>query len=191
MADEAVVRELLAAIPVGCTWVVPVRGPGGELRDFRIAATSDRTRDIFGRGTQRIDMLLGELHPSLVRELELSAVPVLFELDWQTALVVRTSRYDEISRFPQVRRDIAVVVDEFVSLSTLRERVTLRASSLLREFRIFDVYRGSGVETGRKSIALGLIFQDISRTLTDEDVDRAVASIIEDLRGALDARIRE
>jgi phenylalanyl-tRNA synthetase beta chain len=134
---------------------------------------------------------LGELHPALVRELELTAAPILFELDWQTALVVRTSRYDEISRFPQVRRDIAVVVDESVSLSALRERVTLRASSLLRDIRVFDVYRGSGVETGRKSIALGLIFQDISRTLTDEDVDRAVASIIEDLRGALDARIRE
>jgi phenylalanyl-tRNA synthetase beta chain len=142
------------------------------------------------RGDQVVGWL-GELHPALVRELELTSTPILFELDWQTALVVRTSRYDEISRFPQVRRDIAVVVDELVSLSTLRERVTLRASSLLREIRVFDVYRGTGVETGRKSIALGLIFQDISRTLTDEDVDRAVASIIEDLRGALDARIRE
>ncbi|GGN96826.1 hypothetical protein GCM10010112_88460 [Actinoplanes lobatus] len=66
MADESVVRELLAAIPVGCTWVVPVRGPSGELRDFRIAATSERTRDIFGRGAQRVDSLLGELYPSLV-----------------------------------------------------------------------------------------------------------------------------
>lgn len=66
MADEAVVRELLSAIPVGCTWLVPVHGPGGEVADFRIAATSDRIRDIYGRGTQRIDSLLGELYPSLV-----------------------------------------------------------------------------------------------------------------------------
>ena len=66
MVDEAVVREVLAAIPVGCTWVVPVLGPDGEVADFRIAATGDRVRDILGRGTQRIGSLLGELYPSLV-----------------------------------------------------------------------------------------------------------------------------
>jgi serine phosphatase RsbU (regulator of sigma subunit) len=66
MADEAVVRELLAAIPVGCTWVVPVRGPDDTITDFRIAATSDRVRDVFGRGTQRIDRLIGELYPQLI-----------------------------------------------------------------------------------------------------------------------------
>ncbi|BEL07726.1 hypothetical protein Q0Z83_059170 [Actinoplanes sichuanensis] len=66
MADEAVVRELLAAIPVGCTWLVPVHGPDDTIVDFRIAATSDRIRDVFGRGTQRIDSLLGELYPQLI-----------------------------------------------------------------------------------------------------------------------------
>ncbi|SFF24576.1 Stage II sporulation protein E (SpoIIE) [Actinoplanes philippinensis] len=59
-------RELLAAIPVGCTWVVPVRGPDDTIVDFRIGATSDQIRDVFGRGTQRIDSLLGELYPQLV-----------------------------------------------------------------------------------------------------------------------------
>jgi serine phosphatase RsbU (regulator of sigma subunit) len=66
MVDEALVRELLAAIPVGCTWVVPVRGAGGEITDFRIAATSDRIRDVLGRGTQRVGSLIGELYPQLV-----------------------------------------------------------------------------------------------------------------------------
>ncbi|MEU8658640.1 PP2C family protein-serine/threonine phosphatase [Actinoplanes philippinensis] len=66
MADEAVVRELLAAIPVGCTWMVPVRGRDDTIVDFRIGATSDQIRDVFGRGTQRIDSLLGELYPQLV-----------------------------------------------------------------------------------------------------------------------------
>jgi phenylalanyl-tRNA synthetase beta chain len=134
---------------------------------------------------------IGELHPALVRELQFNATPILFELDFVGALGVQMARYAEVSRFPQVRRDIAVVVDESVSLSALRERVTLTGSSLLRDLRVFDVYRGSGVESGRKSVALGLIFQDISRTLTDEDVDKAVASIVGDLRASLDARIRE
>jgi phenylalanyl-tRNA synthetase beta chain len=134
---------------------------------------------------------MGELHPRLVRQLELTGAPILFELDFQAALRVEVPRSREVSRFPQVRRDIAVVVDEAVTLSALRERVTLSASRMLQEVRVFDVYRGGGVEQGRKSVALGLIFQDISRTLTDEDVDRAVASVLADLSASLGARIRE
>jgi len=83
------------------------------------------------------------------------------------------------------------VVDEAVTLSSLAERVTLCASSLLRDLRIFDIYRGPGLEKGRKSVALGLIFQDISRTLTDDDVERLMASVVTDLRENLNARIRE
>ena len=133
---------------------------------------------------------LGELHPSLVKALEFIHSPVLFELRIG-ALTVQKPQYREISRFPQVRRDLAVVVDETVALSALAERVRLSASSLLSELRIFDVYRGPGIEAGRKSIALGLIFQDISRTLTDEDVERLIAAIVADLRKSLNARIRE
>jgi phenylalanyl-tRNA synthetase beta chain len=133
---------------------------------------------------------LGELHPTLVRELDFTYTPVLFELDID-ALGVARPAFQDISRFPSVRRDLAVVVDEHVPLSALRERVVLAASSLLRQIRVFDVYRGPGVETGRKSVALGLIFQDITRTLTDEDADRAVASVIAELRVSLNARIRE
>ena len=134
---------------------------------------------------------IGELHPALVRELGFMTAPVLFELDVQTALRVERPSYREISRFPHVRRDLAVIVDESVALSALLERVTLTASGLLRTCRVFDVYRGPGIESGRKSVALGLIFQDISRTLTDEDVDRAVDAIVADLRVSLNAKIRE
>ncbi len=133
---------------------------------------------------------LGELHPTLTKSMDFTYPPVLFELDTQ-ALGVQRIVYQEISRFPQVRRDLAVVVDESVTLSTLTERVTLSTSSLLRDLRVFDVYRGPGLEEGRKSVALGLIFQDISRTLTDEDVERLMSSVIADLRENLNARIRE
>jgi phenylalanyl-tRNA synthetase beta chain len=126
-----------------------------------------------------------------VKRLDFTYTPVLFELDVEAALAVRRIAYQEISRFPQVRRDLAIVVDEAVTLSTLAERVTLAASSLLRDLRIFDVYRGPGLEQGRKSVALGLIFQDISRTLTDEDVERLMASVVADLRENLNAKIRE
>ena len=133
---------------------------------------------------------LGELHPALLKSMDFTYAPVLFELDL-TGLALRRPHYQEISRYPQVRRDLAVVLDEAVTLSALTERVTLAASSLLRELRVFDVYRGPGLEQGRKSIALGLIFQDISRTLTDDDVERLMASVVADLRESLNARIRE
>lgn len=133
---------------------------------------------------------IGELHPSLVKTLDFTYPPVLFELEIDS-LGVERPLYREISRFPQVRRDLAVVVDETVALSALAERVVLAASRLLCDLRIFDVYRGPGVEVGRKSVALGLIFQDISRTLTDEDVERLMASVVADLRVSLNARIRE
>jgi len=125
-----------------------------------------------------------------VRELGFTQAPALFEID-VVALRVVLPQGREVSRFPQVRRDLAVVLPENVTFGALRERVLLSGSSFLRNVRLFDVYRGAGIEKGRKSVALGLIFQDISRTLTDDDVDLAVAAVVADLRENLDARIRE
>lgn len=133
---------------------------------------------------------IGELHPELVRALDLTYVPVLFEVEFAAFAAVRP-QFHEVSRYPQVRRDLAIVIDEATPLSAIRERVTLSASSLLREVLVFDVYRGAGIESGRKSVALGLIFQDNSRTLTDQDTDLAVAAIVDGLTGTLNAKIRE
>lgn len=142
------------------------------------------------RGDQPVGWI-GELHPRLVRALDFTYAPILFEVDFEPALAVSVPRFSDVSRFPQVRRDLAIVIDENVPLSTLAERVRLAASSLLRDLRVFDVYRGPGVETGRKSVALGLIFQDNSRTLTDDDTEQLMASIVADLGVSLNARIRE
>ncbi len=97
--------------------------------------------------------VLGELHPRLVRELGFTHAPLLFEVD-VAALRVALPQGRETSRFPQVRRDLAVVLPEKVSFSALRERVVLSGSSFLRNVRVFDVYRGAGIEEGRKSVAL-------------------------------------
>jgi len=134
---------------------------------------------------------IGELHPALVDELDFTYAPVLFELDYAATLRVVRPVFSDFSRFPQVRRDLALVVDDSLSLSTLRERVLLAAPPFLTSCVAFDVYRGPGIETGRKSVALGLIFQDISRTLTDEETDGAVAAIVAELRIGLNAKIRE
>jgi phenylalanyl-tRNA synthetase beta chain len=134
---------------------------------------------------------IGELHPQLVQEFDFTYAPIVFEVEYLPALAAKMPRFEEISRFPRVRRDLAVVVDEKVSLRQLHERVTFAASSLLRDIRVFDVFRGPGIESGRKSVALGLIFQDNSRTLADEDADRLLAAIRADLSATLGAGFRE
>jgi phenylalanyl-tRNA synthetase beta chain len=90
-----------------------------------------------------------------------------------------------------VRRDLAVVIDENVPLAVLRENVTVSASGLLNDLKVFDVYRGPGIDFGRKSIALGLILQDSSRTLTDVDADAVVTAVVARLRDVLSATIRD
>jgi phenylalanyl-tRNA synthetase beta chain len=134
---------------------------------------------------------IGELHPELVQSFDFTYAPIVFEVEYLRALAAKMPRFEEISRFPRVRRDLAVVVDEKVSLRQLHERVTFAASSLLRDIRVFDVFRGPGIESGRKSVALGLIFQDNSRTLEDEDADRLLAAIRADLSATLGAGFRE
>jgi phenylalanyl-tRNA synthetase beta chain len=142
------------------------------------------------RGDQNVGWI-GELHPELVRSLDLTYTPVLFELETLAALEAKLPVFEEISKFPAIRRDLAIVVDEGVPLAAIREHVSVGARSLLRDLRVLSVYRGKGVDSGRKSVALGLIFQETSRTLTSQDADLTVAAILERLRRELNATIRD
>ncbi|MDH3334821.1 MAG: phenylalanine--tRNA ligase subunit beta, partial [Gammaproteobacteria bacterium] len=121
---------------------------------------------------------IGEMHPKLSKSLELKIAPIMFEIDYESSFSSEVVVYKEISKFPAIRRDLAVVLDERVTLNQLRESVSVSAGGTLKELRIFDVYRGSGVEPGRKSVALGLILQETSRTLTDADADAVVAAVV-------------
>jgi phenylalanyl-tRNA synthetase beta chain len=167
----------------------------GALEEFAYAA--DRLSCLHPGRSARITRAgqpigwIGELHPELVQAFDFTYAPILFEVEYAPALSAKMPKFEEISRFPRVRRDLAVVVDEKVSLRQLHERVTFAASSLLRDIRVFDVFRGPGIEAGRKSVALGLIFQDNSRTLADEDADRLLAAIRADLSATLGAGFRE
>jgi phenylalanyl-tRNA synthetase beta chain len=134
---------------------------------------------------------LGEVHPQLVKALDLPGNTLLFELETESAFTAKPAKFEGISKFPSVRRDLAIVVDESVPLAVLQKNVTVSASGLLSELRVFDVYRGPGVDSGRKSIALGLILQDSSRTLTDVDADAVVTAVVARLRDKLRASIRD
>ena len=134
---------------------------------------------------------LGELHPRWVRDMGFANAPLVFEIEIASGLYCNSLKFNKITKFPSVRRDLAVVVDENLPLAVLQENVSVSASGLLSELRVFDVYRGPGVDSGRKSVALGLILQDSSRTLTDIDADAVVASVVTRLRDELSATIRD
>ena len=134
---------------------------------------------------------IGELHPEITRALGISPAPLLFEIELDITSMAPLPAAKELARFPTVRRDLAVVVDEAVTFSQLRESVTVAASSLLSEFKVFDVYRGQGIDFGRKSVALGLILQDKSKTLTDTDVDAVMTAVRDRLQRELGATVRD
>ena len=142
------------------------------------------------RRGDRVIGCLGSLHPELARKLDVDGELLVAELDLDGVRARRMPQARELSRFPSVRRDLALVVAESVAHAALERVVRDAAGGLLRELRLFDVYRGTGVETGCKSFAIGLIFQDDSRTLGDADVDRLVAAVVERAAAELGAQLR-
>ena len=134
---------------------------------------------------------MGALHPQVVKTLDLPQGALMFEIRLEMLLEGKIPAFEAISRFPAVRRDLAVVVGDEVSGAALLAHAREAAGSLLQEARIFDIYRGPGIDSGRKSVALGLILQDSSRTLTDEDADGAMQRVADRLRRDLGATIRD
>ncbi len=134
---------------------------------------------------------IGALHPAHASRFDISINPYLFEIDIDIGLESLVPEYREISRYPVVRRDLAVLVEERISSESLTKEVLEGGGELLREVRIFDVYRGDRIDSGLKSIAFGLILQDSSRTLTDGDVEGVVQAVISRLERTLKARIRD
>ena len=134
---------------------------------------------------------LGKLHPGLEKSLGFNGSVYLFEVSEEVFANAVKPEFAELSKFPSVRRDLAIVADEAVSAQQLKDCITAASGEYLANLQLFDVYCGEGVESGRKSLALGLTFRDHSRTLKDEDVDTLVFSILEKLNDELDATLRE
>ncbi|MFN3702329.1 phenylalanine--tRNA ligase subunit beta [Thermomonas sp.] len=121
---------------------------------------------------------IGQLHPRLQQVLGLDVDVLAFELALEPLLARTLPRARALSKYPSVRRDLAFVVPESVTWGALRATVEATAGASLRDLVLFDRYAGKGVESGFKSLAMGLILQDESRTLTDRDVDAVVADVI-------------
>src|SRR5205809_781917 len=107
---------------------------------------------------------LGELHPRWQRKYDLPQAPVLFELDVAGLTAVDMPQYREISKFPPVIRDRSMEFDEGIPVSGILEELTRNRPPLVQNIRLFDFYRGKGVERGRKSLAFRVVMQDTART---------------------------
>ncbi len=133
---------------------------------------------------------IGQLHPRLLRALDIDADVVAFELDLDPLFSRAVARASGLSKYPSVRRDLAFVVAQDVAWGDVSAAVRAAAGPALRDLVLFDRYQGKGVEPGFKSLAMGLILQDESRTLTDREVDAVVASVTEALQRSQGAVIR-
>jgi len=134
---------------------------------------------------------IGRVHPSLASLLDLSPDSFLFEIEYAALETGRLAQFQPVSRFPSIRRDLAVVVDAELGVVELQAVVKQAAGDFLQELLIFDVYRGKGIETGRKSIAFGLILQDYSRTLTEQDIEGVVTRVTDQLEKEFGATLRD
>jgi phenylalanyl-tRNA synthetase beta chain len=133
---------------------------------------------------------VGALHPTHAKSYGFKQDVFLFTLRLDRTLQAELPEFQPLSKHPASTRDLAVVVDEDVSVSSVVDTVREMAGDDLIDLNLFDIYRGKGIDSKRKSLAMGLTWQNPSRTLTDDEINRFMESIINTLQTRLDAVLR-
>ncbi|MDA8962128.1 phenylalanine--tRNA ligase subunit beta, partial [Congregibacter sp.] len=133
---------------------------------------------------------IGALHPTLQKDLDFDLPVLVAELDLELLSAAVIPTFAPVSRYPALRRDVAVVVDKTVTAGELLANVRANAGVYLQDLRLFDVYEGKGIDPARKSVALGLTFQDHSRTLDDNEVNKCIQQVIDSLKENYQAELR-
>ena len=134
---------------------------------------------------------LGAIHPELARTLGLDRPVFVFELVLAEVATGRLPKFHELSRFPEVRRDLALLADRDVAASAVLDVIRENAGEWLTDLRLFDVYQGKGIDPHRKSLAVGLTWQHPSRTLNDDEVNATTLAILTSLEERLNATLRK
>lgn len=127
---------------------------------------------------------IGELHPQWQQKYELPQTAVWFEVELDALLQSALPHALEVSKFPPVRRDLAVLVDEGVPAQVLLDAMQAAKAQDVVELALFDLYRGKGVEQGKKSLAFRVLLQDTQKTLTETEIDKSIALLVAALQGA-------
>jgi phenylalanyl-tRNA synthetase beta chain len=133
---------------------------------------------------------IGLLDASVASQFDLRAPAYVAEIDLSLALRQDVPSVQEVSKYPEVRRDIAILVARSVTATSLRTVIAASAGDALLHLKLFDVYMGKGIDPNQKSVGLGLTFQHPSRTLTDEEINTAMAEVVQALASQLQAQLR-
>jgi phenylalanyl-tRNA synthetase beta chain len=149
-----------------------------------------QTAEILSPAGERIGWL-GMLHPTLEKQLGFDTQVFLFELDQNLLLNKHIPVFKSLSKYPSVRRDLALIVKEEISANDIINAVKGCAEQTLQDIVIFDVYRGKGVEEGYKSMALSLTIQDYSQTLTDSEIDAIFNRVLDTVMNKISAKLRD
>ena len=134
--------------------------------------------------------VLGALHPSLQQTLGIPGKVYLFELTLDSLAQAKVPAFSSLSRFPEVRRDLALLLDRSLPVSELLDAVRSQAGECLIDLKVFDVYMGKGIDPQRKSVAIGLTFQHPSRTLTEDEINTSVDAVVRHLQDKYSASLR-
>jgi phenylalanyl-tRNA synthetase beta chain len=149
-----------------------------------------QTAEILSSDGKKIGWL-GMLHPTLEKQLGFDTQVFMFELDQILTLNKSIPIFKTLSKYPSVRRDLALIVKEKVSASEIINCIKGSGELALQEVIIFDIYRGKGIEEGSKSVALSLIIQDDTQTLTDSEIDAIVSRLLTLLTNKKNAKLRD
>lgn len=170
----------------------------GQLANFRFVPTShpalhpgqsaqiEKQSD----GQWQAVGVMGAIHPSLHKTLGIKQSLFMAQIDLEPMLDVLVPSFKELSKFPEMRRDLALVVDKHVAVADVLANIRQAAGESLTKLNLFDVYSGKGIDLERKSLALGLTFQHPSRTLTDEEINNSVQNVLAHLEASLGATLR-
>lgn len=170
-------------------------GFSGSLGDFTFAAGKHPA--LHPGQTARIERdgrevgYLGAIHPELAKTLGLDRPVFVFELVLGDVVEGRLPKFHELSKFPEVRRDLALIAGRDVASSAVLEVIRENAGEWLTDLRLFDVYQGKGIDPDRKSLAVGLTWQHPSRTLNDDEVNAATQDILTSLEQRLNTTLRK
>ncbi len=135
---------------------------------------------------------LGELHPSLVKGFSLSQTPLIFEIDIDAILDKNLPSYQPLSKFPSISRDLSFVLSESINFAEISKAIyDVKCEVPLQALELFDIYQGDNIETGKKSIAIGLTLQHPSRTLVDLEVNDYMSAILVKLQDEFSIILRE
>ena len=133
---------------------------------------------------------IGAVHPSVRKVMGIPANTVVAEVLQSVVNEVAMPAYDDISKYPETRRDLALVADKTAASAEVLSTIRKAAGSLLTKLDLFDVYEGAGLAEGKKSLAIGLTFQDQSRTLDESEVSSAVDQVLDSLKEKLGIELR-